>query len=356
MSGASISVDLGAVVENWRLLARRAAPARTAAVVKANGYGLGAARIATALAAAGARRFYVAWPQEGAALRAALGPEVEIAVFHGADKESLPLFREADLQPVINTASMLALWLLHAKGKPYALHVDTGMNRLGLSEGEWPAANQMTTTQPPSVVLSHLARADEPNDAMNDRQLERFWRAALLWPGAIYSLAATAGIYLGERFHFSEVRPGIGLYGGGPVPEEGRGVQRVIRITAPVLQTRNIGAGESVGYGGAWRALRATKLAVVGIGYADGFLRSASNKGHAVIAGEVCPIVGRVSMDTTIVDVTGIDVQPGDEAELVGPTLALSQQADAMSTIDYEFLTRIGQRVLRDYRDAPSAS
>lgn len=351
-----MSIDLGAVVENWRLLARRAAPARTAAVVKANGYGLGAARIATALAAAGARRFYVAWPQEGVALRAALGPDAEIAVFHGVDKESLPLFREANLQPVINTASMLALWLLHAEGRPYALHVDTGMNRLGLSEGEWPAARQATTAQPPSVVLSHLACADEPDNAMNGHQLERFGRAAVLWPGAIYSLSATAGIYLGERFHFSEVRPGIGLYGGGPVPKEGLGVQRVIRVTAPVLQTRDINAGESVGYGDTWRALTPTKLAVVGIGYADGFLRSASNKGHAVVAGEVCPIVGRVSMDTVMIDVTGIDVQPGDDAELVGPALALGQQADSMSTIDYEFLTRIGQRVVRVYREAPTAS
>jgi alanine racemase len=289
MSGPSVSIDLGAVVENWRMLARRVAPARTAAVVKANAYGLGAARIATALAEAGARRFYVAWPQEGAALRATLGPDVEIAVFHGADKETLPLFKEADLQPVINTASMLALWLLQARGRSYALHVDTGMNRLGLSESEWAAAKKITSAQPPAVVLSHLARADEPDDAMNDRQLQRFWRAAMLWPGAVFSLSATAGIYLGDRFHFNEVRPGIGLYGGGPVPVEGEGVKRVIRLTAPILQTRQIEAGESVGYGGAWRALTPTRLAVVGIGYADGFLRSASSKGHAVVSGEICP-------------------------------------------------------------------
>jgi alanine racemase len=346
---AHAHINLAALADNWRMLAKRAAPAQAAAVVKANGYGLGADRVGQVLAEAGARRFYVAWPDEGADLRAALGPDPEIAVFHGVDTQSLPLFGQARLQPVINTLDQLALWLAPTRPGPYAIHLDTGMNRLGLSAAEWALADRLSQTRPPSHIVSHLACPDEPDHPMNEQQLQRFQAAADLWPGAKRSFASTAGVYLGPRYHFDEVRPGIGLYGGGPAPPQGPGPKTVLRLTAPILQVRDVQPGETTGYGGSWTATRPTRLATLGTGYADGFLRSASNKGYGVIRGERRPILGRVSMDLLMLDVTGLDVAVGEDVELIGPALLIGEQADAMSTIDYEILTRLGRRATRIY-------
>jgi alanine racemase len=349
VSTARAHIDLSSLADNWRMLARRAAPAQAAAVVKANGYGLGADRIGQTLAEAGARRFYVAWPDEGAGLRATLGPGPEIAVFHGFDPQSLPLLVQARLEPVINTLDQLALWLGPGLPSPYAIHLDTGMNRLGLPAAQWALAERLSATKPPSHVVSHLACPDEPAHPMNEQQLSRFQAAAPLWPSARRSLAATAGVYLGPRFHFDEVRPGIGLYGGGPTPLEGPAPRPVLRLTAPVLQVRDVEPGETTGYGGSWTAARLSRLATLGTGYADGFLRSASNRGYGVIRGERRPIIGRISMDLLMLDVTGLDVAVGEDVELIGPALLIADQADAMSTIDYEILTRLGQRARRIY-------
>lgn len=347
MAGPKLHIDLDALVANWRMFQRRAGTAHAAAVVKADAYGLGADAVAGALAKAGCSRFYVAWPQEGAALRRKLGVAPEILVFHGPTRDTMDLFTMYHLEPVLNHLEQIDLWLQeNLSPRPAALHVDVGMNRLGLPEAHWAAAAKMLPK--PSRLVGHLSCGDEasPNNAI---QLERFVRASALWPGSPRSLSATGGAYLGPGFHFDEIRPGIGLYGGGPQPAEGSAPHAVVTLTAPVLQVRDIGKGEAVGYGGAWEANEPTQLATIGIGYADGYLRSASNRGMAFIQGQKRPIVGRVSMDLTVIDVTGLPVSPGDDVELVGPNIPLNEAAGAMDTIGYEILTRLAPRLDRRY-------
>lgn len=344
---ASLSIDLGALVANWRALAAKAPSALCTAVVKADAYGLGAPPAAKALADAGVRCFYVAWPEEGVIVRGAVGDGPEIAVFHGPDAETLPLFARAALEPVINTPEQLKLWLSQPQPAPYALHLDTGMSRLGLSPRDWGAAVQATSAHPPTTILSHLACGDEPGHPMNAHQLSAFREGAALWPGARRSLSATGGVLLGADYHFDEVRPGIGLYGGGPQP-----LSPVATLTAPILQLRDIQAGESAGYGATWTAQRPSRLATLGIGYADGFLRSSSNRGYGVIRGERRPIVGRVSMDLIMLDVTGLDVALGEAVEMLGPAMPLADAAANAGTIDYELLTRLGRRFQRTWTGA----
>ncbi len=347
MTSPSVQIDLSALVENWRMLGRRAAPAEAAAVVKADAYGLGAARVAQALAKAGCRRFYVAWPSEGVEVRKALGPGPSIAVFHGPARDALALFGAAKLEPVLNSIDQIRLWIAAGAG-PAALHVDTGMSRLGLSEADWRAA--AIAWPAPSLLVSHLACADEAGGAIkNQTQLDALGRAGAFWPTSRRSLSATAGVYLGPRYALDEIRPGIGLYGGGPVPTDGDAPQAVVTLRAPILQVRDIDAGETIGYGATFTASRRHTLATVGIGYADGFLRAASNRGYGVIRGVRRPILGRVSMDLIVLDVTGVSAMVGDEVELMGANLPLRDQAEAMGTIDYELLTRLGRRIRRNY-------
>lgn len=347
MAAATLHIDLDALVANWRMFQRRVAPAKAAAVVKADAYGLGARQVAKALQNAGCTRYYLAWPQEGADLRRHLGDGPEILVFHGVTPDTLSLFIEHKLQPVINDLVQLEVWQTSAAaGQPAALHVDTGMNRLGVSEHEWEDAARRFSN--PSRLVSHLACGDEDSPA-NPAQVERFTRARRFWPGAPCSLSATGGCYLGDDYRFDEARPGIGLYGGGPVPAEGDRPLTVVTLTAQVLQVRSIQAGETVGYGCTWTASGPTQLATIGIGYADGYLRSASNRGHVVVQGQKRPIVGRVSMDLIVVDITGLSVAAGDDIEVIGPNMPLSEAAGAMGTIDYEILTRLGARLERRY-------
>lgn len=347
MIGPALDVDLAALVANWRMLAARAGRAQASVVVKANAYGLGADQAAQALVKAGCQRFYVAWPHEGAALRRAVGAGPEIAVFHGPG-EDLSVVSDYALEPVLNSLEQVGRWLsVNGHQAAASIHLDTGMNRLGLSESEWAEAAKLQLA--PRHVLSHLACADEPANDMNTLQLQKFRQGASLWPDAKRSLAATGGVYLGRDYAFDEVRPGIGLYGGGPVPQTGPSPLPVLRLTAHILQVRDIAPGDTVGYGASWTAKTATRIATLGLGYADGFLRSASNRGQGVVCGERRRIVGRVSMDLIAIDVSGLPVKPGDEVELLGPSMLLSDQADAMGTIDYEILTRLGQRVVRTY-------
>ena len=307
----------------------------------------GAVPVSKALFKAGCVRFYVAWPSEGAALRRALGDTVQISVFHGPTPDTMDLFQMYQLIPVLNHLEQIDLWLSgNISPRPAALHVDTGMNRLGLSEPHWAAAAKMFPK--PVRLVSHLSCGDEDSPA-NAEQLEAFERASALWPGIQRSLSATGGAYLGKPFQFDEIRPGIGLYGGGPAPAKGSPPHTVVTLTTSVLQVRDIKKGESAGYGRTWTAPSDATLATIGLGYADGYLRSASNKGHVIVAGQKRPIVGRVSMDLIIVDVTGLSVSPGDEIEVLGPNMPLAEVAGAMGTIDYEILTRLGSRLERSY-------
>jgi alanine racemase len=347
MAGPTLHIDLDAIVANWRMMQRRVEPAYAAAVVKADAYGLGADRVAQALVKAGCSRFYVAWPQEGASLRRLLGPAPQILVFHGVTSDTLGLFQMYDLQPVLNHLDQIDLWLTsNVSPRPAAIHVDTGMNRLGLSEANWAAAARMFPK--PTRLVSHLACGDETSDT-NPAQLARFENASALWPGIPRSLSATAGTYLGREYHFDEIRPGIGLYGGGPAPTHGSAPHTVVTVTAPILQVRLVPKGDTVGYGCTWTAEAETRTATIGLGYADGYLRSASGRAHVFVQGQKRPILGRVSMDLIVIDVTGLSVSPGDEIELIGPNMPLSEVAGAMGTIDYEILTRLGSRLDRRY-------
>lgn len=347
MARPRLHIDLDAIVANWRAVQQRVAPASAAAVVKADAYGLGADRVARALAKAGCSTFYVAWPAEGASLRRVVGQSPTILVFHGATRDTLSLFASHDLQPVLNSLAQIDLWLAeNASSRPAAIHVDTGMNRLGLSEADWPAAASRLPT--PSRLISHLACGDETNEA-NSVQLARFEAASRLWPGVPRSLSATGGVYLGRQYHFDEVRPGIGLYGGGPALAIGRQLAVVVTLTAPILQVRDVRKGETVGYGGSWTAKADTRTATIGLGYADGYLRSASNRAQVYVKQEKRPVIGRVSMDLIVIDATGLAVSQGDDIELIGPNMPLSEVADAMGTIDYEVLTRLGSRLDRRY-------
>jgi alanine racemase len=347
MAGPKLKIDLDAIIANWRMFQRRVAPAYAAAVVKADAYGLGAEAVAKALGKAGCTRFYVAWPSEGAALRRAVGIGAEILVFHGPTADTMDLFQMYQLQPVLNHLDQIDLWITgNLSPRPAAIHVDTGMNRLGLSQAHWAAAAKMLPA--PSRLISHLSCGDE-DSANNSAQLAMFEQAAKFWPGVARSLSATGGAYLGNAYHFDEIRPGIGLYGGGPRPAEGSPPHTVVTLSAPVLQVRDIKKGDCVGYGGTWTADGAATLATVGLGYADGYLRAASNRAQAFVGGQKRPIVGRVSMDLIVVDVTGLSVSPGDEIEFLGPNMTLAEAARAMGTIDYEILTRLGARLERTY-------
>jgi alanine racemase len=347
VTSPSARIDLSALVANWRMLGRRAAPAEAAAVVKADAYGLGAGPVTQALAKAGCRRFYVAWPEEGVEVRKAVGAGPGIAVFHGPAADTIRLFAEAQLEPVLNSLDQIGLWIGAGAG-PAALHVDTGMSRLGVAEADWRAA--ATAWPTPTRLVSHLACADEPDgEPKNQSQLDALGRASTFWPNAKRSFSATGGAYLGPRYAMDEIRPGIGLYGGGPIPADGEAPLPVVTLTAPILQLREIGPGETIGYGATFTAKQRHTLATLGIGYADGFLRAASNRGYGVVRGARRPILGRVSMDLIVMDVTGVSAAVGDEVELMGANLPLHDQAQAMGTIDYELLTRLGPRIRRTY-------
>lgn len=334
-----LTIDLAAVVANWRALAAMAPGARPAAVVKANGYGLDAGRVAGALAGAGARDFFVALASEGAAVRKAVGPGPRIFVLsghmEGADLDG------AGLIPCLNSPEQFYRDRLIRKG-PFAIQLDTGMNRLGFEAGEWAAVRAEAAGA--ELVMSHLACADEPDHAANAAQLAAF-RAMTEGFGAPRSLSATGGILLGPEFHFDLIRPGIGLYGGLPFAA----AAPVVRLSLPVIQTRRVEPGESVGYGYSWTATAPARVATVAAGYADGLPRALSGSGLRLWAGDTpCPVVGRVSMDLITVDVTGLD-EPPPALDILGPHQGVDALADHAGTIGYEILTSLGARYPRRY-------
>jgi alanine racemase len=359
---AQVTVRLGAVAENYRSFRRLAGPAQTAAVVKADAYGLGLKMIAPALANAGADTFFVARLAEGVALRP-LVPKARIFVLDGPEPGTAPLFIAHQLTPVLNSLAQIAVWSAAAQNArrdlDAAIHIDTGMNRLGLPPdelstlaAEWKARLSSVNL---TLLMSHLACADDlgPDAAMNRGQLERFRAALAMLPPTPASLAASSGIHLGPNYHFDLVRPGVGLYGA--TPKSAREPMKTVAVlTGRVLQVRRIDKGDSVGYAATFHAKRPTMIATVALGYADGLPRAASNSGMAAIAGSRVPVVGRISMDLTTLDVSGLKTppQPGDEVELLGDTITLADAAEAAGTNEYEILTRLSPRVPRLYTDA----
>ncbi len=343
---ARLVIDLGALAANYRLFRDAADPAAAGAVVKADGYGLGAAEVTRALARAGCRHFFVATAAEGVALRSVL-PDPRIFVFEGAVEDTVADLLGADLVPVLNHAGQLDTWRATAGGRAAAVHVDTGMHRLGFPSDVDPAAFRGLRV---NLLVTHLARADEPDDPMNRLQLARFSRARAGFPGVPVSIGNSAGALSGPEFAGDLCRPGIGLYGGNPFLDRPTPVRPVVTLEGRILQLRDVAPGDSVGYGASFVAGAAMRLAIVGLGYADGLPRLLSNRGEAALRGRRCPIVGRVSMDLTAVDVTGLDATVGDWVEFIGREVLVDEVAAWADTIPYEVLTGLGARPRRVFR------
>jgi alanine racemase len=360
---ARLTVRLSAIAANYRTYRRMTGPTAVAAVVKADAYGLGADAIVPALAEAGCDSFFVARLEEAMALRKR-APRARIFVLDGAHPDAVPALLGHRLTPVLNNLVQIAAWSAAASlgsgSLDAALHVDTGMNRLGLPGEELAILSAEHGRRLAGLklvlVMSHLACSDEPKNPMNTQQLSRFRQALAMLPPAPASLAASHGAMLGLDYHFDLVRPGVALYGANPQVAEGAAgaapnlMQTAAILTARVLQVRRIDLGESVGYAATFRAKRPTMIATVALGYADGIPRTLSNKGMAVLGGVRVPIAGRVSMDAITLDVSALAEPPrvGDEAEFLGEQLTLGEVAAAAGTNEYEILTRL-RRVPRKY-------
>jgi alanine racemase len=365
-----LTVDLEAIAANWRKLEKTAVPAECAGVIKADAYGCGVDPVARALGAAGCKTFFVATLDEARAARAAV-PQAAIYVLDGFFQNCGDAFARIDARPVIGDLNELAEWDVFCRRSGWAggaaIHIDTGMNRLGLTiaeaQGIIPRIN--AGDHGITLVMSHLACAELLNHPLNARQLAAFREIASLFSGVPASLSNSSGVFLGAPFQFDMVRPGAALYGINPTPEADNPMLPVIDLKARIVQIRNVEKGESVGYGGTWSARRPTRLAIVAAGYADGYFRAGgSNDGtrgaEVVVAGKRCPIAGRVSMDLIAVDVSDLPpnaARRGHMATLIGEGITVDELAHHFGTIGYEVLTSLGPRYARVYKgDAAEAA
>jgi alanine racemase len=356
MTAASVlEIDLDAVAGNWRLLAGKHAGA-TAGVLKADAYGVGAAKVAAKLYGAGCRHFFTAHLSEAMAIRA-LVPDAMLAVLHGILPGEAEIFSKQNILPVLCSLDDIALWRAEAarlgKKLPALLHVDTGMARTGLSPADLTRlGDDMSRLAGIEIrtVMTHLVGAETPSDPINQAQLARFHDAKKRFPAAGASLANSSGTFLGKNFTADLARPGAALYGINPTPGGKNPMRQVVRLTARILQIRDIEAGETVGYNATWTAARPSRIATVAVGYADGFLRHLSNAATAMADGQKIPLVGRVSMDLTTYDVTDVPrIAPGDSLELIGPGHDADALAVEAGTNGYEILTSLGSRYQRRY-------
>ena len=358
-----LTVDLDAIVANWRKLEKAAVPAECAAVIKADAYGCGVDPVARGLAAAGCKTFFVATVDEARAARAAM-PSATIYALDGIFQNCGDAFAKIDCKPVIGDLNELAEWDVFCRRSGWAggaaIHIDTGMNRLGLTineaQGIVPRIN--AGDHGITLVMSHLACAEALNHPLNAKQLATFREIVSLFTGVPASLSNSSGIFLSPQFQFDLVRPGAALYGINPTPEADNPMQPVVDLKARIVRIRNVERGDSVGYGGTWTARRPTRLAIVSAGYADGYFRAAgSNDGtrgaEVVVAGKRCQIAGRVSMDLIAVDITDLEknaVRRGHMATLIGEGITVDELAHHFGTIGYEVLTSLGPRYARVYK------
>ena len=344
---ARLRIDLRALTANYGTFCEAAA-GTVAAVVKAAAYGLGVEAVSRALAGAGCGHFFVARASEGVALRRVLA-EPEIHILEGVFPETVDALLENGLNPVLNSPEQLAIWdATHPSA--VTIHVDTGMNRLGFPPDVSPQAFSGLEVE---LLLTHLACADEPEHPLNALQLQRIERLRQRFPGTKLSVGNSAGILNGGDFQGDLARPGIGLYGGNPWTERPNPMRTVAAFEAQVVQVREVEPGDTIGYGASHQAARRMSVAVIGIGYADGLPRLLSDRGEVFANGRRCPMLGRVSMDLTAIDATGVGLQTGDWVEVFGPNLPVDEVAAKASTIAYEILAGISQRVERRYEALP---
>lgn len=354
-----LTIDLSALVRNYRTLQRRVAPTVAAAVVKADAYGLGAAQVVPALQAAGCRDFFVAHFSEASKLRPVLAADARLFVLNGLLPGTERACADAGIVPVLNSLDQVTNWASVARSRgtelPAVLQFDTGMSRFGLSASDvqelavYPARLRGVRVL---FLMSHLASADEPGNPQNADQLASLNRFAAAFPDAELCFANSGGIFLDAAYHGAMARPGIALYGGAPTAGARNALSPVVRLDVRVIQTRTVPAGARVGYGGAYVADGETRLATIAAGYADGLPRHLSDTGAAYFGEVRLPIVGRVSMDSITLDISALPpgtLKLGDLVELIGPHQSLEQVAAAAGTISYEILTRLGHRYHRAY-------
>lgn len=363
--GGGISVDLDAITRNWKAIDTISGQALTAAVVKADAYGLGLKPVSRTLYQAGARFFFVATPDEGVALRAAL-PRAHIFILDGLVPRTARDYAAHNLMPVLASMGQLTEWLdfclNRGEAAPAALHFDTGFNRVGfrMKEAELVQRELAQTRFEPQMIMSHLACADQPSHEMTRKQNGLFQGILNLFPDIPASLANSAAIMTSKDYHYQMVRPGIAVYGGRAINSRSNPMAPVIGMDVPILQIKEARIGETVGYGALHRLRRDTRLAIIGIGYVDGFFRSLSGiggqmGGKVAINGALAPILGRISMDMTAIDITDVPgfVQPGDLVEVLGTNVTVDDVADAARTIGYEILTTLNGRFPRRYVNVP---
>ncbi|MBS0984187.1 alanine racemase [Gluconobacter cerinus] len=358
-AGATLTVDLKAIAKNYRFLRDRVGTAVCAAVVKADAYGLGAEQVAPILEREGAKEFFVAHVDEGIALRQIVSPETRITVLHGPRPGAAAECVYFGLRPVLNSLEQIDLWKREAAREGAVLEaviqMDSGMSRFGLS---WADVRKLSDDQTLldgisiGLVMSHLACADDPASAANQTQRQRFRDMAALMPAAPLSLSASSGIFLGREYHMDLVRPGAALYGIAPNAELPNPLQQVVSLHARVLQLRDVGVGDAVGYGLTYRPEKPRRIATVAVGYADGFSRHNSGTGCAWLGDIALPIVGRVSMDSLALDVSAVpesQLHADMYVDLIGPRRSVDDVAASAGTIGYEILTSLGGRYYREY-------
>jgi alanine racemase len=361
--GGLLTIDLSAIEANWKRLAGMTLPVECAAVVKGDGYGCGLEPVTAKLYAAGCRTFFVADIPEGRRVRA-IAADATIYVLDGVIPSTGPALADANLRPVLNSPTELAEWDAFVATTGWkggaALHIDTGMNRLGLSidEGVAIAARAKSDSHGFTLLMSHLACPETSDHPLNDKQIRLFRELRILYRGIPSSLANSSGIFLGGTVHCDMVRPGAALYGVNPTPGRSNPMRPVIEVKGRIIQVRLVPKGDSIGYGAAFTTARPTRLAIVAVGYADGYARAAGAiKGkagaEAIVAGKRCPVVGRVSMDLLAIDVTDLpegSARRGDFATLIGGGIGVDEIGAASGTIGYEVLTSLGRRYHRIYK------
>jgi alanine racemase len=362
-AGGILTIDLAAIEANWKALARRAMPAECSAVIKADAYGCGIEPVAAILAKAGCKTFFVADLSEARRVRA-VAREATIYVLNGLMPGTAPTYADLHVRPVLGSLVELAEWDAFVATTGWrggaALHVDTGMNRLGLTPNEAAAMAPRVRAEAHGITLlmSHMVSSEEENQPLNDKQIKLFREIRILYRGTPSSLSNSSGIFLGSAAHCDMVRPGAALFGVNPTPKRRNPMQPVIDLRGRIVQVRGITRGETVGYNAGWTAKRDTQVAIVAVGYADGYLRAASASdirpgADAIVAGKRCPLAGRVSMDLLAVDVSDMPdgaVRRGDMVTLIGDEIGVDDLAARAGTIGYEILTSLGRRYHRVYR------